>query len=226
MTTVSAKQKSLDAEEEEKRTNMMSKLDMVAVLEAKEIYDSVMQAFPSTLGKSVSKKERDELNLKAPSLVYGEVTFETFGTVIEKIRKVYGLAGVGSSGNAGILQGRGGIFYDLGSGTGKPVIAAAILHNFDVCYGIEFLEGLYSVSLDALNSYNTKGKAKLASREHDTRKFIVCIVIFFCCTCYAALIELMKWTTYLYSANRRADDSRRLPQASYEGLERCRCSIC
>lgn len=103
MTTVSAKQKSLDAEEEEKRTNMMSKLDMVAVLEAKEIYDSVMQAFPSTLGKSVSKKERDELNLKAPSLVYGEVTFETFGTVIEKIRKVYGLAGVGSSGNAGIL---------------------------------------------------------------------------------------------------------------------------
>ncbi len=159
-------------EEEEKRNNMLSKLDMVSVLEAKDIYDSIMQAFPPTLGKSVSKKERDELNLKTPNLVYGEITFETFGTVIEKIKKVYGLGGVGASGPTGVLQTRGGIFYDLGSGTGKPVIAAAILHNFDVCYGIETLEGLYSVSLDALNSYNTKGKAKLASREHDTRNNI------------------------------------------------------
>ena len=157
-------------EEEEKKAGMMAKLDMVAVLEAKDIYDAVMQAFPSTLGKSVSKKERDELNLKTPNLVYGEITFETFGTVVEKIRKCYGLPGVGASGPAGVLQTRGGIFYDLGSGTGKPVIAAAILHNFDVCYGIEYLEGLYSVSLDALNSYNTKGKAKLASRENDTRE--------------------------------------------------------
>ena len=158
-------------EEEEKRSNMMAKLDMVSVLEAKDIYDAVLQAFPTTLGKSVSKKEREELNLKTPNLVYGEITFETFGTIIEKIKKVYGLPGVGASGNTGVLQSRGGIFYDLGSGTGKPVVAAAILHNFDVCYGIEYLEGLYSVSLDALNSYNTKGKAKLASREHDTRKF-------------------------------------------------------
>lgn len=157
-------------EEEEKRSNMLAKLDMVAVLEAKDIYDAVMQAYPATLGKSVSKKERDELNLKSPNLVYGEITFETIGTVFEKIKRVYGKPGVGASGSAGVLQSRGGVFYDLGSGTGKPVIAAAILHNFDVCYGIEVLEGLYSVSLDALNSYNTKGKAKLASREHDTRK--------------------------------------------------------
>jgi hypothetical protein len=171
MSSVSTKNRkaALADEEEEKRNNILSKLDMVSVLEAKDIYDSIMQAFPPTLGKSVSKKERDELNLKTPNLVYGEITFETFGTVIEKIKKVYGLGGVGSSGPAGVLQTRGGIFYDLGSGTGKPVIAAAILHNFDVCYGIETLEGLYSVSLDALNSYNTKGKAKLASREHDTR---------------------------------------------------------
>jgi hypothetical protein len=164
-------------EEEEKRSSMMAKLDMVAVIEAKDIYDAVMQAFPSTLGKAVSKKERDELSLKSPNLVYGEITFETFGTVIEKIRKVYGVPGVGASGPAGVLQTRGGIFYDLGSGTGKPVIAAAVLHNFDVCYGIETLEGLYSVSLDALNSYNTKGKAKLASREHDTRKLAKLISI-------------------------------------------------
>ena len=156
--------------EEENKAAMLAKLDMVAVLDAKDIYDSVMQAFPTSLGKAVSKKERDELKMKEATLVYGEITFETFGTVFEKIKKVYGRPNMGASGPAGFLQSRGGIFYDLGSGTGKPVIAAAILHNFDVCYGIELLEGLYSISLDALGTYNTKGKAKLANRENDTRK--------------------------------------------------------
>lgn len=158
------------ADEEERISLIMSKLDMVGVLESKEIFDSIMQAFPTQLGKAVSKKERDELSLRAPSLVYGEITFETFGTVIEKIKKVYGLPNVGSSGDDGVLQRSGGIFYDLGSGTGKPVIAAAVCHNFDVCYGIEILEGLYSISLDALSTYNTKGKAKLSGRENDTRE--------------------------------------------------------
>ena len=143
---------------------------VVQVLEAKEVYDAVMQSFPTTLGKSVSKKERDELGLKDASLVYGEITFETFAIVMEKIKKVYGLPFANSCGPAGMLQSRGGIFYDLGSGTGKPVIAAAICHNFDVCYGIEVLEGLYSMSLDAMNMYNTKGKARLAGRSTDTCK--------------------------------------------------------
>lgn len=159
-----------EKEEEDNKTNLLAQLDTVSILEAKEIYDAVMQSFPTTVGKAVSKKERDELNLRDSNLVYGEIAFESFGTVFEKIKKIYGKPNVGHSGPVGFLQSRGGIFYDLGSGTGKPVIAAAILHNFDVCYGIELLEGLYSISLDAANSYNTKGKAKLSDREHDTRK--------------------------------------------------------
>jgi hypothetical protein len=70
----------------------------------------------------------------------------------------------------GFLQERGGIFYDLGSGTGKGVIGAAVLYNFDACYGIEILEGLYAVSLDAVNCYNTKGKPKLTGRPVETCK--------------------------------------------------------
>lgn len=168
---VSEGKSKLDDEEEEKLAIMMSQLDMVYVLECKDIYDSIMQSFPPTLGKAVSKKEREELQLKDPNLVYGEITFDTLGVVFEKIKKVYGRPFQGNSGPVGFLQSRGGIFYDLGSGTGKGVIGAAILHNFDVCYGIECLEGLYSLSLDALNGYNVKGKARLAGREHDTRKF-------------------------------------------------------
>lgn len=90
---------------------------------------------------------------------------------MDKIKRVYGKPEVGHSGFSGILQQQGGIFYDLGSGVGKPVIAAAICHEFDSCTGIEILEGLFSLSLDVMAVYNSKGKSKLA-RDHETSKYI------------------------------------------------------
>jgi hypothetical protein len=157
----------------EKSSINLATLDMVSVIEKKTLFDDIVQQFPLTLGKAVSKKEREELDLNSSTLVYGEITFETLGMIFEKIKKVYGKPDKGFSGYSsefGFLQERGGIFYDLGSGTGKGVIGAAVLHNFDACYGIEILEGLYAVSLDAVNCYNTKGKPKLSGRSTETRK--------------------------------------------------------
>jgi len=42
----------------------------------------------------------------------------------------------------GVVGWVGGSFYDLGSGTGRAVIAAALLHDFDWCYGIELMDSL------------------------------------------------------------------------------------
>lgn len=162
-------------DDEEKATQLIGKLDMVYVIEKKSIFDDIMQPFPITLGKAVSKKEREEMELRNPRLTYGEIEFETLGTVFEKIKKIYGKPNVGSSGPDGMLQAHGGIFYDLGSGTGKGVIGAAVLYNFDICYGIELLEGLYTVSQDAVNSYNTRGVPKLG-RENNTRTYSVRLV--------------------------------------------------
>lgn len=78
------------------------------------------------------------------------------GLMIQKLRHIYGLPGVGYSGPRGQLQGRGGIFYDLGCGIGRPLVAAAVLYPFDVCYGIEVLEGLYHASNLVVDAYNTK----------------------------------------------------------------------
>jgi Histone methylation protein DOT1. len=47
----------------------------------------------------------------------------------------------------------GGTFYDLGSGIGKAVISAGLLHNFDVCAGIELIPSLYSLSLQLQQKY-------------------------------------------------------------------------
>lgn len=38
-----------------------------------------------------------------------------------QIKNSFGKPGVGASGPEGVLQRPGGTFYDLGSGTGKPV---------------------------------------------------------------------------------------------------------
>jgi hypothetical protein len=53
----------------------------------------------------------------------------------------------------------GGVFYDLGSGTGKVVLAAALLHSFSACCGIELLAGLHEVALGYQMSWEQQGQA-------------------------------------------------------------------
>jgi hypothetical protein len=87
------------------------------VMSAEEVYDHIMGAFPVMLGKATSKRERNERHLaKDSNLVYGEITFEGFGFAFQKIKDVYGKPNQGASGPNGVLQSRGGKFYDLGSG--------------------------------------------------------------------------------------------------------------
>lgn len=143
-----------EEDEEEVTKDPLDGLDMAFVADSKKIYDNICAQITITMGKAASKRERDEKQLKSLALVYGEITFETMGIIIEKIRKKYGKPFVGTSGPTGLLQGSsGGTFYDLGSGSGKATVAAAILYNFDVCCGIEVLESLYSLSLDISAAY-------------------------------------------------------------------------
>ncbi|CAM9249808.1 unnamed protein product, partial [Choristocarpus tenellus] len=88
------------------------------------IYDRLFASHPTSVGKAISKKEREETKqTRGANLVYGEITFEAFVLTLDKIRSVYGRPGVGDSGPEGVLQCPGGVFYDLGSGTGKPSLA-------------------------------------------------------------------------------------------------------
>lgn len=65
------------------------------------------------------------------SLIYGEVGFHSFGLCLW--------------GDLMKLK-PGGVFYDLGSGTGRAVIAATYLHDFEKLVGIEILTGLTDAS--------------------------------------------------------------------------------
>jgi len=137
-------------------------MTMDHVTQRKAIYDAVVEPFPTKVGKHVSKKERDETGRNQANLVYGEINFESFGVAFEKIKSKYGLPGEGTTPDQGILQAPGGTFYDIGSGTGKPAVAAAVLHPFEVAGGVEILEGLYETSLQVAERFSSVGLPMLA----------------------------------------------------------------
>lgn len=61
----------------------------------------------------------------------------------------------------------GGVFYDLGSGTGKVVLTAAILHNFTKCNGVELLSGLHEVAVGYKNAWDKNTSTMESDRASD-----------------------------------------------------------
>lgn len=99
-----------------------------------ELFRQITENYSVHSSKEISKKERSELSLTKSSYTYGEVDFLSLGETFEIIKAHFGTIP------------EGGTFYDLGSGSGKGVIAGALIHNFSKCIGIEILKGLYEVS--------------------------------------------------------------------------------
>lgn len=77
-------------------------------------------------GKTISKLTRRLLGIKSDEFVYGEIEFLSFYHILEKIQPQ-----------------AGEVFYDLGSGSGKAVFAAALSFDFSKVCGIELLPALH-----------------------------------------------------------------------------------
>ena len=58
----------------------------------------------------------------------------------------------------------GGVFVDLGSGSGKGILAAALTHNFDKCVGIEILDSLAKLSYSLIKHYEEHFKSVTVSK--------------------------------------------------------------
>ena len=127
--------------------------ELVSVVQ--EIYISATKKYTLSIGKSVSKRERVETKLDDASFIYSEAEFEVMAVMLQKVKLRYGRPDVGFSGASGIMQ-SGGRFFDLGSGTGKPCIAALCLHSWAYVCGIEMLEGLYNTNLEMVATFESK----------------------------------------------------------------------
>ena len=106
------------------------------------------------MGKTISKAEREELDLREEkSLIYGEIDFCAFYRILRKIHPR-----------------PGGVFYDLGSGTGRAVFAACLTQDFGICVGVEILSGLFSRSQMILERYNQHFRGRLHfGASHEVR---------------------------------------------------------
>ncbi|ETI40932.1 hypothetical protein F441_13696 [Phytophthora nicotianae CJ01A1] len=115
---------------------------ITVVEDAAKRHAELFAEFPEFEVKKVSSQEREKKELANRSLVYGEIPFETVDAIFQLMRMQFG-----------VLLDKGGNFYDIGSGCGKVVMAAALLHDFSKCCGIEVLDGLHAVALKVLDRW-------------------------------------------------------------------------
>ena len=136
----------------------MGKLTLESIPKRYKLYELLVKDHPTSKGKNASTSERLAKNDQRSTLVYGEISFNSFAVAMEKVINKYGG-----------LQESGGIFYDIGSGTGKPALAAALLHDFDQVHGIEILDGLYRISLEIQGVWEKKIVPLLSDKKAQTK---------------------------------------------------------
>ncbi|KAG7384852.1 hypothetical protein PHYPSEUDO_002167 [Phytophthora pseudosyringae] len=120
----------------------VASMGLTVVEDAAQRHAELFAEFPELEVKKVSRLEREKKELANRSLVYGEIPFETVDAIFQLMRTQFG-----------VLLDKGGAFYDIGSGCGKVVMAAALLHDFSKCCGIELLDGLHAVALKVLDRW-------------------------------------------------------------------------
>ncbi|MEW6366534.1 MAG: hypothetical protein AB1714_18050 [Acidobacteriota bacterium] len=103
----------------------------------------------------VSHDARDLLPAKDPNLGYGEVMPHALHQILRDMPAR-----------------EGAVFYDLGSGTGRTLMLAALLFDFPRLVGIEIVEALHQTALAALDRYNHEIRPGLpAAKQQQTIEF-------------------------------------------------------
>lgn len=87
-------------------------------------------------GYEVSIEAQNQYQGEAQSFIYGELPFETCQNIINQIQPK-----------------DNGVFFDLGSGTGRIVMTAHLLHNFRKSIGVELLDGLHNKACKIKNTF-------------------------------------------------------------------------
>jgi len=96
--------------------------------------------FKNVSGSELSSVERREKKLTALEFTYGEVEFVYFLSLLKLARKE-----------------EGGVFWDLGCGTGKALVSAALSYNsFTKICGVELLDNLYKAAKESISKYITQ----------------------------------------------------------------------
>ncbi|CAM9322825.1 unnamed protein product, partial [Choristocarpus tenellus] len=130
----------------------------IAVEGAMKAIDELYSDLPANVVRGLSQEARIREGLGQDTLVYGEINTYNFLEVLVKLRQVHGH-----------MMSPGGCFYDLGAGVGKTVFAAALMHNFESCYGIEVLGDIRDKARMTLKKWRNYEEAKQPMHKANTR---------------------------------------------------------
>ncbi|OQR92702.1 hypothetical protein ACHHYP_03342, partial [Achlya hypogyna] len=112
------------------------------------IFASLYKDHSFLRAKEISRAERCTHGYTSTTLTYGEVDFGPFCTLMELLIAHHE-----------VLTKPGGTFLDIGCGTGRPVFAAALLHDFDACIGFEILADLAATAQEIARLWHHEKKA-------------------------------------------------------------------
>ncbi len=104
---------------------------------AKSIFSTL---YEDVRGYELSFSARKKLDYHDRGHTYGEIIFDEFQALLKDLHPQ-----------------DGEVFYDLGSGTGKAVIAAALLFPFKKVVGVELLDELCFASVHVLERLKAEG---------------------------------------------------------------------
>lgn len=125
--------------------------------EAMSVHEQLFRELPFAVVRALSAEERQRRGLVSAQLAYSEARFDGMAGLIRVMRDELMLPA---------LRRGGGKFVDLGSGVGKSLMAAALLHSFDECVGIELLRPLHEAAVTMLDRFDRVARQGLpASRR-------------------------------------------------------------
>ena len=107
-------------------------------------------------------QDPDNFQHSDDSLVYGEIDLRGFCNLLLD----NDITLLSSSSSQHDSEGRGrGVFYDLGSGSGRAVFAARFLGDYDTVIGIELLSNLHQLAQSVQSLYKFQYQHKLQHRH-------------------------------------------------------------
>jgi hypothetical protein len=108
----------------------------------RQVFHSIFRDCTPEVAKRASLTERENELLEEQSLTYSEMDINTMHKLLNLVKREFTTLHVGC-----------GTFLDIGSGAGKALIAAGLLHPFRVVVGIERLECLAGFAATASEKF-------------------------------------------------------------------------
>lgn len=119
------------------------------IARATEIFDRLYAQIPAY---EIAKSEKKRMGREDASTTYGEIVPQAFHEVL-----------------SAVSPREGEVFYDLGSGTGKATLLAALTFPFSRSVGIELLPGLGDAARQVLTQFDAEVRPQLPP-EYQQRK--------------------------------------------------------